>query len=64
MIVRTAFDVLPSPARVHAPTRAPLRSALVQLAWHPDAAEHDAAIAEGIRARGRRRAPGSCACPS
>jgi N-carbamoylputrescine amidase len=49
VIVRTAFDVLPSPARVHPPTRAPLRVALVQLAWDPDAGRHDAAIAEGIR---------------
>ncbi len=49
MIVRTAFDVLPSPARVHPPTRAPLRVGLVQLAWDPDPVEHDAAIAEGVR---------------
>ncbi|HEY5077450.1 MAG TPA: nitrilase-related carbon-nitrogen hydrolase [Acidimicrobiia bacterium] len=50
MIVRTAFEVLPSPARVRPATRAPLRVGLVQLAWHPDPDAHDAAIAEGVRA--------------
>ena len=49
MIVRTAFDVLPSPARVRPATR-PLRVGLVQLAWSPDPDAHDAAIAEGVRA--------------
>jgi N-carbamoylputrescine amidase len=49
MIVRTAFDVLPSPARVHPPTRAPVRVGLVQLAWHPDPEVHDTAVAEGVR---------------
>jgi N-carbamoylputrescine amidase len=53
VIVRTAFDVLPSPARVHAPTRTPLRVGLVQLAWHPDPREHDEAIAEGVRTAAR-----------
>jgi N-carbamoylputrescine amidase len=50
MIVRTAFAVPASPARVHAPTRRPFRLGLVQLAWHPDPEVHDAAVAEGIRA--------------
>jgi N-carbamoylputrescine amidase len=50
VIVRTAFDVLPSPARVHPPTRPPMRVGLVQLAWNPDPRAHDDAIAEGIRA--------------
>ncbi len=50
MIIRTAFDVLPSPARVHPPTRLPLRIGLVQTIWHPDPEVHDRAIAEGIRA--------------
>jgi N-carbamoylputrescine amidase len=49
MIVRTALDVLPSPARVREPERAPLRIGLVQLAWNADPVEHDAAIADGIR---------------
>lgn len=48
MIVLTAFDVLPSPARVHAPTRAPLRVGLVQMKWNPDPDAHDRAITEGI----------------
>jgi N-carbamoylputrescine amidase len=56
MIIRTAFELLPSPARAHAPTRAPLRVGLVQLAWHPDADVHDGAIAEGIRAAAREGA--------
>jgi N-carbamoylputrescine amidase len=49
VIVRTAFDVLPSPARVHAPSRPPLRVGVVQTEWHPDAHENDDAIADGIR---------------
>jgi len=49
VIVRTAFDVLPSPARVHPATRAPFRVGLVQLEWHPDPHEHDDAIADTIR---------------
>jgi N-carbamoylputrescine amidase len=44
----TAFDLLPSPARVHPPTRDPVRVGLVQLVWHPDQRQHDAAIAEAI----------------
>ena len=39
----------PSPARTRAPRRAPLRVAAVQQRWHPDAAEHEAALARGIR---------------
>jgi N-carbamoylputrescine amidase len=39
-----------SPARTRPPSRAPLRLGLVQERWHPDAAEHEAALAEGIRA--------------
>ena len=49
MIVQTAFDVLPSPARVRPSARAPFRVGLVQMVWHADAKTHDAAIAEGIR---------------
>jgi N-carbamoylputrescine amidase len=49
MIVRTAFDLLPSPARVHAPSRPPLRVGVVQFAWDPDVDAHDDAIAESIR---------------
>jgi len=50
VIVRTAFDLLPSPARVHPPTRPPLRIGLVQMAWNPDPQEHERALADGIRA--------------
>jgi N-carbamoylputrescine amidase len=49
VIVRTALDVLPSPARVRDPERTPVRVGLVQLPWNPDPVEHDAAIADGIR---------------
>ena len=49
-MVRTAFDVLPSPARVRPATRPLLRVGLVQLAWSPDPDAHDAEIAEGVRA--------------
>src|SRR5262249_15948490 len=38
-----------SPARVDAPSRAPLRVAAVQHRWHPDADEHREALAAGIR---------------
>ncbi len=48
MLVRTA-EPLPSPARVHAPTRPPVRIGVVQLAWDPDERAHDAAISEGVR---------------
>ena len=48
MIVKTAFEVLPSPARVHAPARPPLRVGVVQFAWDPDPDAHDATIAESI----------------
>src|SRR3954452_10561257 len=48
--VITAFGPRPSPARVDPPTREPFRIGLVQHRWHPDPAEHEAALAEGIRA--------------
>ena len=50
MIVRTAFDLLPSPARVRPPARAPLRVGLVQMEWRPDAREHDEVIVDAVRA--------------
>lgn len=40
--------VPPSPARVHASTRPPLRVGAVQHRWHPDPDEHRAALAEGV----------------
>src|SRR3954454_15095874 len=39
----------PSLARVEETTRPPLRVGAVQHRWHPDPAEHEAALAEGIR---------------
>jgi N-carbamoylputrescine amidase len=40
---------LPSPARVAPPVRRPVRVGAVQHRWHADAAEHEAALAEGVR---------------
>ncbi len=48
--LRTAYALLPSPARVREPQRAPLRVALVQQRWHPNEREHRDAIASGVRA--------------
>jgi N-carbamoylputrescine amidase len=49
MQLLTAYDVPRSPARVHEPTRAALRVGAVQHRWHPDAGEHESALADGIR---------------
>src|SRR3954451_16251213 len=47
----TATGSVPrSLARVDEPTRAPFRVGLVQERWHPDAGEHEAALADGIAA--------------
>jgi N-carbamoylputrescine amidase len=48
--VVTAYDLLPSPARVDTPEHAPFRVGLVQERWHPDPGEHRAALAAGVRA--------------
>jgi N-carbamoylputrescine amidase len=48
MNVLTAFDVLPSPARVHPPGRTPLRVGAVQMAWDPDPDRHDSAITDAV----------------
>ena len=45
----TAFGVPDSPARVDAPTREPFRIGLVQERWHADPAEHEEALATGVR---------------
>lgn len=60
MDLLTAYEVPPSPARVHQPTRPPLRVAAVQHRWHPDPAEHEAALAEGIRLAAAEDAPLVC----
>lgn len=39
----------PSPARTRAPHRAALRIGAVQTRWHPDAREHRATLAAGVR---------------
>jgi N-carbamoylputrescine amidase len=48
-LIEATGTPLPSPARVEEPTRAPFRIGAVQQRWHPDPAEHEAALAEGIR---------------
>src|SRR5437588_3414874 len=45
----TALDPPPSPARTRPPARPPLRVSLVQERWHEDPAEHEDALAHGIR---------------
>ena len=49
-----------SPARKRPPRRAPFRIAAVQTRWHPDPAEHEAALAEGIRIAAAERAKLVC----
>jgi N-carbamoylputrescine amidase len=44
-----AAGIEDSPARTRPPTRAPLRVAAVQERWHADPAEHEEALAAGIR---------------
>ncbi len=48
MRLLTAYDIPPSPARVHEPTRPPFRIAAVQHRWDPDPQRHRANLAEGI----------------
>ncbi len=50
----------PSLARVEQPARAPFRVGAVQHRWHPDPAEHEAALAEGIRLAAARGAQLVC----
>lgn len=47
MLTITSVGAPGSPARVSPPTRAPLRIAAVQHRWHPDPAEHVAALRDG-----------------
>jgi N-carbamoylputrescine amidase len=44
-----ATDPPDSPARTRPPSRPPFRVAAVQHRWHPDSAEHEAALEGGIR---------------
>jgi N-carbamoylputrescine amidase len=48
-VLLTAYDVLGSPARVHASDRPLFRVALVQQPWRADPAEHQAALADAVR---------------
>jgi N-carbamoylputrescine amidase len=48
VIVRTAFEVPDSPARVVPPERPLLRVGLVQHRWHADARTHEAALRAGV----------------
>jgi N-carbamoylputrescine amidase len=48
-LLLTAYDVLPSPARVDPTMRVPLRVALVQERWREDPADHRAALGRAIR---------------
>jgi len=50
MKVLTAYDILPSPARVDPPQRATFRVGVVQERRHTDPAEHRDALAAGVRA--------------
>ena len=47
-VVKVASTVPESPARTRAATRPPLRVGLVQQRWHPDGAEHETRLAQGI----------------
>jgi N-carbamoylputrescine amidase len=47
--LRTAYPAPDSPARTRPSERPPLRIGLVQERWHPDPAEHEQALAAGIR---------------
>jgi N-carbamoylputrescine amidase len=48
-LISSAGNIADSPARVEPPTRAPFRIGAVQHRWHPDPAEHEAALREGVR---------------
>ena len=61
MRIITAIDKVPSsPARVDEPTRPPFRVGAVQDRWHPDPTEHQAALAEGVRAAAEQGAKIAC----
>jgi N-carbamoylputrescine amidase len=61
MHVITATDAVPdSPARVREAARQPFRIGAVQERWHPDPAEHEAALAAGIRVAAERGAQLVC----
>jgi N-carbamoylputrescine amidase len=58
--VITTSGVPPSPARVTAPRRAPLRIGLVQQQWYPDPEEHLSSLRAGVRIAAERGARVVC----
>ncbi len=53
-VIEATGEPPPSLARTRDPERAPFRIGAVQHRWHPDPAEHEAALAEGVRAAADR----------
>src|SRR5262245_35869448 len=49
MLLRTAYEIPDSPARVEAARRPPVRVALVQQRWNPDGDVHVRALGDGVR---------------
>jgi N-carbamoylputrescine amidase len=49
MLLRTAYEIPDSPARVEAAQRTPVRVGLVQHRWNADPSEHMRALADGVR---------------
>jgi N-carbamoylputrescine amidase len=49
MRLLTAYQPLPSPARVELSTRAPVRVGIVQMRWEPDPDAHARTLAEGVQ---------------
>jgi N-carbamoylputrescine amidase len=47
-VLTSTGALLPSPARVLPATRSPFRVAAVQQRWHPDPAEHEQALRDGV----------------
>jgi N-carbamoylputrescine amidase len=56
MLLRTAYEIPDSPARVEAARRRPLRVGLVQHRWDADAAAHERALGDGVRVAAREGA--------
>jgi N-carbamoylputrescine amidase len=49
MLLRTAYEIPESPARVDVTRSAPLRVGLVQHRWDPDHAAHERGVGDGVR---------------
>lgn len=48
-VISAVGGLPPSPARTRPPERSRFRLGAVQTSWHPDPAEHEAVLAEGVR---------------